>query len=156
MFKASTYFIKEQIPGATISDLINLYKRALKEQSVSNISSNADTIDFTNDTFRFVLNKFSNKFSGFSQGQITIVDEEDEFGVYLRATSTRLFKSAGIIAAVIILFSLLNSEFTIFPFIIGLVVFILLVITGLVYTSIFFPVYFNSLRNDIERELEGQ
>lgn len=85
MFKASTYFIKGQIPGVTKNDLINLYKRELEGQSVNNISTGIDTINFENNTFKFVPNKFGNKFSSFSQGQIKIVDDPNEFGIYFQA-----------------------------------------------------------------------
>ena len=154
MFKASTHFIKGQIPGATKNDLINLYKRELELQSVNNISTSVDTISFANNSFKFVLNKFANKFSSFSQGQIKIVDEADEFGIYFQADLTRLFTSAGLIACIATLFFLFSSGFDTFPLIVGLVIFVLLTVIGFISTSVSFPVYFTSLRNTIERELQ--
>jgi hypothetical protein len=156
MFKISTYFIKGQIPGVTKSDLINCYKRELDRQSVNNISVTPDTISFKNNTFRFVLNKFANKFSSFSKGQIKIVDEVEEFGVYFQADLTRIFTSAGLTAAIATLFFIFSSGFDTFLLIVGLVIFVLLTVIGFISTNISFPVYFTSLRNDIERELQGE
>jgi ABC-type multidrug transport system fused ATPase/permease subunit len=155
MFKISTYFIKGQIPGVTKRYLINRYKRELDGQSVNNITVTPDTISFTNNTFRVVLNKFANKFSSFSKGQIKIVEEVDEFGIYFQADLTRLFTSAGITAAIATVFFLFGSGFNTFSFIIGLVIFVLLIAIGFISTHISFPVYFTSLRNEIERELQG-
>lgn len=154
MFKASTYFIKGQIPGTTRNDLINLYKRELEEQNVDNISSSADTISFVNNTFKFVLNKFANKFSSFSKGQIKIEDETDEFGIYFQADLKRLFISAGLIGGIATLFLLFGTGFNTFPLIVGLVIFVLLTVIGFITTGISFPIYFTSLRNDIEKELQ--
>ena len=156
MFKASTYFIKGQIPGITKSDLINLYKRELGEQSVNNISTSTDAINFTNKTFRFVLDRFANKFSSFSQGQIKIVDEGNEFGIYFQGKLTRLFTFAGLMAGPATLFFLFSIKFDVSTLISGVTIFILLTGIGFILTSIFFPVYFTSLRNDIERELQNK
>lgn len=155
MFKASTYFIKGQIPGTTQKDLVNLYKRELELQRVNNISISVDTISFKNNNLKFVPNKFANKFSSFSQGQIKILDEADEFGVYFQADMTRLFTSAGLIAAVATLFFLFDIGFNIFSLFVGFAVFVLLILIGLISASVSFPVYFTSLRNDIERELQA-
>lgn len=154
MFKVSTYFIKGQIPGVTKSDLINLYKRELEGQCVDNISSSADIISFSNNTFKFVLNKFANRFSSFSKGQIKIVDEPNEFGIYFQADLTRLFTSAGLMAGVATLFFLFSFGFDTFPLIIGLIIFVLLTVIGFISTSISFPIYFTNFRNNIERELQ--
>ena len=124
MFKASTYFIKGQILGATKNDLINLYKRELEIQSVNNISIRADTISFANNTFKLEINKFANKYSSFSKGQIKIIDEDDEFGIYFQADLTRLFISSGLIAGIATLIFLSSSRFDIFPFIVGLAIFV--------------------------------
>ena len=156
MFKTSTYFIKGQLPGVTQIDLLNLYKRELEEQSVNNISTNSDTIKFNNNTFRFVLNRFANKFSSFSKGQIKIVDQGNEFNVYFQAQQTRTFTSAALLAAIGTLFFLFSAGFSLLPFLIGLAIFILLIIIDYVTTNISFPIYFDSLRNSIERELQSR
>jgi hypothetical protein len=156
MFKVSTYFIKGQIPGVTKSEIIKLYKRELEGQSVNNISSDDDTINFKNNTFRFVLNRFANKFSSFSEGQIKVVDEKDEFGVYFEAKLANLFTSAGLISAIAILFAIFSNGFDIFSLVVGFVVFIVLIIVGFISTNIFFPVYFTNLRNNIEREVQSE
>ena len=140
----------------TESELLNLYKRELEEQSVNNISTTADTINFTNNTFRFVLNRFANKFSSFSKGQIKIVDEGDEFGVYFQAELARMYSSAALFAGVGTLFFLFSSGFNMVPFLVGVAIFILLITIDYVSTNIAFPVYFESIRNNIERELQKE
>jgi len=154
MFKVSTYFIKEQIHNVSIRDLITLYKQELEIQSVNNIADNGDTIDFRNKVIKFVLNRYADKFSSFSSGQIKIVDEGNEFGVHFKANWTRMFTSAGLLAGIMTILSFFSIGFKIFCLFVGLGVFALLVIIGFISTSISFPVYFTSLRNKIERELQ--
>ena len=154
MFTSSTYFIKGQIPRATKEDIIKLYERELETQAVSKISTSVDSISFANNTFKFVLNRFANKYSSFSKGQIRFEDQGNEFGVYFQADITRIFTSAGLMAGITTLFILVGSGFHIYAFIVGIVIFILLILIGFISTSISFPVYFTRLRNDIERELQ--
>ena len=156
MFKTSTYFFKGQLPGMTQIDLLNLYKSELEEQSVNNISTNFETINFTNNTFRFALNRFANKFSSFSRGQIKIVDEGNEFNVYFEGELTRMFTSAALLAGVVTLFFFFISGLSLFSFLVGMAIFILLLIIDYTTTSIFFPVYFKSVGNRIERELQNR
>lgn len=156
MFKLSTYFIKGQIPGIAKSDIIQFYKKELNRQSVNNISFDDDTIRFNNNSLRFVPDRFANKFSSFSSGEIKIVDEDDEFGIYFEGKLANLFKSAGIFAAIGVLLSLLGSGLNVFPLIIGFIIFILLVVSGFVSTNVSFPVYFTNLRNNIEREIQAK
>ncbi|MGC4102138.1 hypothetical protein [Ferruginibacter sp.] len=155
MYKTSTYFIKAQIPGVTQKDLVDLYKRELEIQSVNNISADVNTISFINNFFRFIPTKSANKFSSFSQGKIEIVDEADEFGIYFQATTTRVFASAGLMAALAALLCLFNDGFNFFCLIVGAIVFVLLVIISFISTTISFPVYFTGLRNNIEEELRS-
>ena len=155
MFKVSTYFIKGQLPGVTIEDLINLYKREFKIQSASNILSETDKINFSNNTFKFVIDKFSNKLSSFSNGQLEIIDEGDKYVVYFEAEWTKLFTNAGIIATIVMLYTFFSDGFGLFPFILGIVTFVLLATIGFISTSASFPVYFTNLRNDFERELSS-
>ncbi|HEY5408169.1 MAG TPA: hypothetical protein VIJ92_13825 [Ginsengibacter sp.] len=154
MFKVSTYFIKEQIHNVSIRDLITLYKQELEIQSVNNIADNGDTIDFRNKVIKFVLNRYADKFSSFSSGQIKIVDEGNEFGVHFKADWTRMFTSAGLLAGIVTILSFFSIGFKIFCLFVGLGVFALLVIIGFISTSISFPIYFTSLRNKIEQELQ--
>lgn len=48
-----------------------------------------------------MLNKFDSKFSSFSTGQIKILDEVDEFGIYFQAHTARLFTSAALIGGIV-------------------------------------------------------
>lgn len=100
MFKTSTYFVKGQIPDVTKGDLIKRYKQELEIQSANNISINSDIINFRNNYFRFVIDRFANKFKSFSYGQLKIVDEGDEFGIYFEGKWTKLFTSAGTLAMI--------------------------------------------------------
>jgi hypothetical protein len=154
MFTISTVFIKGQIPGTTIGQLVTRYKRELEEQSVSSVSVNADTIYFANDAFKIVLARYSNKFSGFSKGQIRIEDTGTEYIVYLEANLARLLVSAGTGAGIVVLLALFTVGFNLLLLIMGLIVFGVLILVGYIQAKIFFPVYFNSLRNNIESELQ--
>ena len=153
MFKTSTSIIKGQVPGATLAHLLHFYKAELNCQSVSHISIKGNTLYFSNKVFKFVLNRYANKFSSFSFGQIKIADTEKEFIVYMEANINRLFINTGMIAGIITTFSLVTG-FNVFFLIIGIGIFVLLTMIGYAGTYIFFPVYFTSLRNKIQRELE--
>jgi len=154
MFKTSTYFVKGQIPGVTKSDLVKRYKQELEIQSVNNIVDNGDTIDFRNKVIKFVLNRYADKFSSFSFGQIKIDDEGNEFGVHFKADWTRMFTSAGLLAGIVTILSFFSIGFKIFCLFVGIGVFALLITIGFISTSISFPIYFTSLRNNIEREFQ--
>lgn len=154
MFKTSTYFIKGQIPGVAKEDLINLYQRELDEQSVDSILVDQDTITFYNRTIRFVLNRFANKYSNFSEGLINIKESNTEYGIYFQASWTRLFKSAALIAVIPILLSLLAFGPNLFTVIEACTIYIFLVIFGYINTSLSFPIYFTNVRNFIEKELQ--
>ncbi len=155
IYKTTTSFIKGQTPGISVDKLVTLYKRELETQNVNHISSSGDTISFSNNIIRFLLDRYSNKFSGFSNGEIKISDEGDEIWIYLRASVTRTFISAGMLAGICILFSLFASAGLLIPSALGFIVFIILVGTGYLSTIISFPVYFTSLRNRIELELQN-
>lgn len=155
MFKTSTSIIKAQIPGITLSHLLNFYKRELNYQSVSHTAIRENCLSFSNKTYKFVINRYANKFSSFSNGQIKITDTENEFIIQMQANMTRLFINTGIIAGAMALFFLGNAGFTLFSLSIGIVIFIVLSILGYAITMISFPVYFVNLRNKIQEELEA-
>src|SRR5689334_1175061 len=98
MYKTSTYFIKEQMPGTTVPELLHLYKQELQDQSVSNIQIENNDLTFSNETFRFVWNSYANKFSNFKSGRIKIEDNDIEYLVTLEADNSRTLIVAGIIA----------------------------------------------------------
>jgi hypothetical protein len=154
MFKTSTVIIKGQVPGLTLSHLLNFYKRELHYQNVSHISTTDNTLAFSNKVYKFVINRYANKFSSFSSGQIRIEDSGNEFIIDLRANMNRLFINAAIIAVAATFFFLFGSGFNAFPFIIGATVFTLLAILGYIITSVSFPIYFVTLRNKVQQELE--
>ena len=154
MFKISTAIIKGQVPGVTLAHLIHFYKSELQIQSVSSVSVNSNTISFSNNLYKFIINRYSNKFSSFSSGQIKIADTGKEFIIDLEANMTRLFLNTGIIAIAVTCFFLFGSGFNVFPLVLGLIVFVLLTLIGYIFTKASFPVYFVNLRNKIQQELE--
>jgi hypothetical protein len=153
MYQTSAAFIKGQLHGATINKLLELYKRELDGQNISDISTTLNTIHFSNDILNFSLSRYAYKYSKFSYGEIRIEETEEEYIVYLKANMKRLFITSAIWGAGFSLIALMQSGFNLFPLILGLIIFCVFIIAG--YISIlFFPVYFESLRNNIERELQ--
>ena len=153
MYKTSTYFIKGQIPQATIPVLIDLYVRELKDHGVRDIAIDGDTIQFSNKPFRTL---YSNKFTDFISGQIVIEDTGPEYIVSLQGDPSGLFiRVGGFIGAFIFLFLLL-SGFEMGFLLFGLIVFI--IVAGILFLirMISLPVYFTSLRNEIERLLQNE
>jgi len=157
MYKTSTYFVKGQYPKLTKYDLLARYERELEEQSVDNIIIDNDTINFSNNILRFVINRFADKYSSFSSGQIEIFDdnENNELGIYLQANLSRLFISAGIKSVIAFLFFSFGLGFNLITLYLGIGIFILLCLIGFIITAISFPIYFTNFRNDIERELQN-
>ena len=155
MYKTSTHFIKGQIPEASVADLLELYRQELEEQSVSNIQIDGNCIKFSNETFKFVPNRYANKFSGFASGQINIEDNGTEYIVTFEADNSRTFSVAGIIAGAITLISLVRSNFDLSSLVTGLVVFGLLSVIGYGISAASFPVYFTGVRNKIERRIQS-
>lgn len=155
MYKISVEFIKEQSPKLTLNKLIGLYKKELEEQSVSNISISDNTLDFSNNTFKIVLNRYANKFSGFSAGHIKIVDNTTAFVVCIEASIKRLFIAAAIYAGIACLFALISLGLNFIPLVIGILIFCLLSVIGFISLQISFPIYFTRLRNEFESEMQN-
>ena len=153
MYKTSTYFIKEQLPGVTIEQILELYKRELEDQNVSVATINENELRFSNDFFKISLNRFANKFSGFSSGKISIEDTGSEYLVNFKADNSRMLVMAAILAVVVTFSSAMHSEFNLFSLIPGLAIFCLLSGIGYASTTLF-SVYFVSVRNQIERQLQ--
>jgi len=154
MYKTSTYFIKAQIPDICIERLLALYKRELKDQGVSNSAIDNNTIHFSNNTFGFNLNRQATKFSSFKSGSIIIEDVGNEYQVTLEADNSRSFTFPIIISSVIVVIPLLTNHFELSLFFVAAIVFLLISGGDYGMTRIFFPVYFTSLRNKFERELQ--
>ena len=105
---ASTYFIKAQIPTATIDRLLNLYKREILIQG-------ADEAVIVNNAVAFSggspLRRYGNKFANFTEGRLIIEETETEFEIFLEADHPKWI--------------------------------------------FLFDVYFKTLRDDLERELQS-
>jgi len=83
---ATTYFIKAQIPGADINQLLDLYKREILIQGAEYAQINGNIVEFSGGSS---IRKYGNKFAGFSQGQLIIEETDTEFEVYLEADSPK-------------------------------------------------------------------
>ena len=154
MYTITTQFIKGQIPGTTLADLLDRYQKELQDQNVSSFSQDQDIIDFNNSNAvaNIFLNSYGNRFSGFANGHIKIVDNDTEYIVYLKADISRLFILPGIISGLITLFFLIASGFTPFLLSFGMGIFIIISLIKYISFSVTFPIYFTKLRNDIENE----
>ena len=106
---ASTYFIKAQIPGTTIHDLLKMYEREILIQGAEQTFIRDNVVEFSGRAKP--LSRYGNKFANFSEGRLIIEETATEFEVFLEAESPKW----------IFLFS----------------------------------VYFTSLRDDLERELQS-
>jgi hypothetical protein len=106
---ATTYFLKGQIPNATIDDLLRLYNLAILEQGAGKTSIRENSVEFEGRSW--FSPRSGRKFSGFRGGLLTIEETPTTFEVTLEAQ---------------------------WPLWVPL-----------------FDVYFESLRNDIERELQS-
>jgi hypothetical protein len=155
MYKTSTYFKKGQIPDTSVTEILQLYKQELEDQSVGNIRIDGSTLTFSNGTFKFVANRYANKFSSFTSGQINIEDNGSEYLVRFEADNSRTFTVAAVIAGAVTLISLITSNFDLSSLIIGLITFALISGIGYGVSTVSFPVYFTKMRNDIERMVQS-
>ena len=108
MALASTYFIKAQIPGATIGQLLDLYRREILIQGADEAVIVGNMVEFSGGS---PIRKYGNKFANFSEGKLIIEETETEFEVFLEAEHPKWI--------------------------------------------FLFDVYFITLRNDLERELQA-
>ncbi|MHA4812559.1 hypothetical protein ACX0G9_30985 [Flavitalea flava] len=79
---ASTYFIKAQIPTATIGRLLNLYKREILIQGAADAVIIDNIVEFSGGS---QARKYGNKFADFSGGRLIIEETETEFEINLEA-----------------------------------------------------------------------
>ena len=84
---ASTYFIKGQIPNATIHDLLRLYNLAIQEQGAGDTSVLKDRVEFEGRAW--LTTSFGRKFAGFRNGSLIIEETETTFEVSLEASWPR-------------------------------------------------------------------
>lgn len=153
MYTISTFYIKSQIPGISLTRLVQCYQDKLENQRIKNLTVDYDIINFTNTSFPVAVNKISHRFSNFSKGQIRIEETDSKFIVHLEAELGHLFTSAGIIGAGITLLFVIITGFGIKSFFIGGLACMLFLSFGYFSLRASFPVYFASLRNEIEEFL---
>ncbi|MDH7461667.1 hypothetical protein QEG73_10270 [Chitinophagaceae bacterium 26-R-25] len=149
-YETSTYFIKGQLKDITGEKLLLLYKDALKAQSVSSFYIQGNAIHFTNSSLSAFLNQRFSKFSDFSDGSISIEENETDFIVFFSGNIKRLYTVPAIIAGIAGLFFLIGSRFDLNALLVAPIVFIFFTAIKFLFVYVFFPVYFTSLRNNIE------
>lgn len=86
MLKVSTYFIKAQIPGTTLQDLLKLYLREIINGGAGLAKIVDNTIQFSDnpDEIGLPRRKGSNgSFSGFSSAELIMEETDTDYEVYL-------------------------------------------------------------------------
>ncbi|HLZ87471.1 MAG TPA: hypothetical protein VKQ52_09535 [Puia sp.] len=155
MFRASTSFIKAQIPTASLPLLLDFYKQELEYQRVHSITVSDDAVYFSNRDWSIVGSRFGSQYFCFSTGRILIQDTGSEYHVLLEGDLSRIMWLGGTLAAVCGLATFFASGFNLIAIALGLLIFLLVAVINYVYTLLFFPVYFTSLRNEMEESLQG-
>ncbi len=123
MYKTSTRFIKDQIPGITMRQLLLLYERELQEQGMDSTSVDNASVAFINGAVNWEFNTFYNNLTFFTKGEIRITDEGKEYLVDFRGDTTRLAAMPVIIAmtAGLVFFILSGFSWFALPIAVGLV-----------------------------------
>ena len=67
MYKTSTRFIKDQIPGITMRQLLLLYERELQEQGMDSTSVDNASVGFINGAVNWEFNTFYNNLTFFTK-----------------------------------------------------------------------------------------
>jgi hypothetical protein len=149
-YETSTYFIKGQLKDITAEKLLLLYQDVLQEQNVSSFHIQGNAIHFTNSNLNAFLTQRFSKFAEFSEGSITIAENETDFIVFFSGNTKRLYTVPAIIAGIVGLFFLIGSRFDLSALLVAPIVFILITAIKFLFVYLFFPVYFTSARNNIE------
>jgi len=157
IYHTSTYFIKAQIPGTSLQDLLLLYQDELENERVGNIVKEDDAVRFSNRGIT-IIHKDNGRFSFFSKGEIHITDTGIEYIVDFRGSRSGItFPMMMILAVIILVFALVSgSELSGSDILIMLVVvagFGLLSAIRFLYKAVRFPIYFETLRNRIEQHV---
>jgi|GEM_PF-2012273 len=155
MLRTSTAFVKDQIPGASIPLLLNFYQQELEHQRVHSITVTKDTVWFSNRPFGIGRTRFGNQYFCFSSGYIYIEDIGNEYRVIFEGNLQRILVLGGTLAAVCALSAFIASGFNWIAITLGLLIFVLVSVVNYIYTRLFFPVYFNDLRDEMEESLRN-
>jgi hypothetical protein len=153
MFITSTRFIKDQIPGATIRQLLLLYERELQEQGMDSTSVDNTSVGFVNGSVNWELNSFYNNLTFFTKGEIRITDEGKEYLVDFRGDTTRIATIPIILAVTVGLVFFILSGFSWLALPIAFGLFVIGVVSRFINMSFSFPLYFIDLRIDIENRV---
>lgn len=154
MFHTSTFFIKDQLPRASIPLLYDFYQQELEHQRVSKVEMMEGTLRFTNSIYRFVGSRLANQFSCFSSGQIRIEDTATEYVVYFEGDLSRILIRGGIISGVFITLLFVFSAPPLVSLLLGGLIFLMTAGINYISTRLSFPVYFVTLRDEMESVLQ--
>jgi hypothetical protein len=155
MLRASTSFVKAQIPGASIPLLLNFYQQELEYQRVHSIAVSGNTLYFRNRAWAIGRTRMGNQYFCFSSGRIQIQDTGNEYSVFLEGNLSRIIILGAVIAGVCALSAFIASGFNWIVVGLGVLIFLLVSVINYIYTLFFFPVYFADLRNEMEESLQG-
>jgi hypothetical protein len=155
MFRASTSFIKNQNPAATIPLLLDFYQQELEYQRVHRISVAENTLYFSNRLWAIGGSRFGNQYFCFASGKILIEDSGNEYRVFLEGNLSRILLLGGTLAAVCALAAFLAAGFSWIAIALAALIFVLVSVVNYLYTVLFFPVYFVDLRNEMEASLQN-
>nr|WP_295866719.1 hypothetical protein [uncultured Chitinophaga sp.] len=81
---ATTYFIKAQIPGTTLDQLLELYKREILIGGAGEAYLEDNTVRFSGTSFR--MGRYPGKFTDFTDGVLMIRETSTEYLISLDAS----------------------------------------------------------------------
>jgi hypothetical protein len=154
MFHTSTFFIKDQSPRASIPLLYDFYQQELEHQRVSKVEMKEATLRFSNNPYRFVGSRLANQFTCFSSGQIRIEDTATEYVIYFEGDLSRILIRGGIITGLVTALLFFFSAPPVASILLGGIIFLMTAGINYISTRLSFPVYFVTLRNEMEAVLQ--
>ncbi|MBC9913006.1 hypothetical protein ICL55_21385 [Chitinophaga varians] len=81
---ATSYFIKAQIPGTTLEQLLLLYKREIRIGGADEVYIENNMVRFSGTAFR--IGRHPGKFADFTDGKLIITETSTEYLVSLEAS----------------------------------------------------------------------
>lgn len=154
MFHTSTFFIKDQVPQASKPLLYDFYQQELEHQRVSKVEMMEGTLRFANSPYRFVGSRLANQFFCFSSGKIRIEETATEYIVYFEGDFSRIFIRGGVISGLFITLLFVFSAPPVVSLLLGGLIFLMTAGINYISTRFSFPVYFVTLRNEMESVLQ--
>jgi len=154
MYKISVELKKGQLRDTSPQEVLELIAEELRIQNAENIDVQEGRILFKNPVLCLPKNRFFNKFASFSNGEITVTSQDNTYLVFLNASINRIFLHTALIVVILNLFEVLSLGFSSGILFTWLIIFPFITVVRLVMHYLFFPVYFTSLRNNLESTLK--